>query len=95
MTSRIRREKLDREPSLGSIAHASPDTGRGFAASKGVRLPYAMSTGATVKIARPRDWSGSCIAETFCDGERQVGYLWCERHVTRAQRLGAAVPEAS
>jgi len=95
MTSRGRRERLGHEPSLTSIAHAAPDTGRGFAASKGVRLPPAMATGSTIKIAGRYDWSETCTAETFCDGARVRGFLWCERHVARASAIGAVVPAAT
>ena len=90
MTTKVRRERLEREPSLWSIAKAQPQTGRGFAASKGVRIQKAASTGATIRglHRRPR-LEDCCTAETFCDGPRKLGYLWCERHVARAESIGA------
>lgn len=92
MTSRIRREKPDREPSLTAIAHAAPNTARGFAASKGVRLDRALETGSTAKIPGRMEFTDSCTAETFCDQRRRPGFLWCERHASRAEKIGAAVP---
>ncbi len=92
MTSRNRREALDREPSLRAIAYAQPLTARGFAASKGVRLPRAIEVGSTVKIAGRFRWEDRCTAESFCDQSRVADFLWCERHVARARQLGAQIP---
>lgn len=93
MTNRHRREKYDREPSLRSIARAQPLTGRGFAASKGVRLPRALEVGRTTTGALKRPcFDEICMAESSCDEPRMDGYYWCERHSRRAEMLGVAVP---
>ena len=94
MTSRIRREQTSTEPSLTTIAATAPMTGRGFAASKGVRLERAMTTGSTAKVAGRYSWSNTCTAETFCDTPCRSGYQWCERHAARAETLGHAGPAA-
>ena len=94
MTTAQRREPIDREPSLRAIATAQPMTGRGFAASRGVRLDKAERTGATIVglHRNPRPVAEQCTAESFCDEARSEDYLWCERHVTRAQAIGAVAP---
>lgn len=94
MTPRQRREPLKREPSLISIALAQPMTGRGFAASRGVRLPKAMETGrSTSKPVHGRpDASQTCTADPWCDENRRPGFLWCDRHCQRAEQLNAVVP---
>lgn len=94
MTNQSRRERYDREPSLSAIAHSQPLTGRGFAASKGVRLPKALSVGrSTTAVIRPRPTLDLiCLAESTCDYPRRDGYLWCERHSLRAEKLGVAIP---
>ena len=92
MTSRTRREAAGQEASLTAIAHAAPNSARGFAASKGVRLDRALETGSTVKIGGRYTFTETCTAETFCDQERRPGSLWCERHAARAESIGAAVP---
>jgi len=92
MTSRGRRENEGVEASLTAIAHAAPDTGRGFAASKGVRLERALSTGSTITVGGRFDPTDCCTAESFCDQRRRPGSSWCERHAARAESIGAAVP---
>ena len=92
MTSRYRREPLPRQPSLRASARAK-GTAKGFAASKGVRIPYAEPTGrtATWTTMKPNPAS-TCTAERWCDEPRLSGYLWCSRHVNRARTLNAVVP---
>jgi len=92
-----RREKYEREPSLGAIAAAQPLTGRGFAASKGIRIPYAKRVGQSSrqKLHPSLNPDHLCMAETFCDEPRREGFFWCERHASRAEQLGVAVPALS
>jgi len=94
MTSKTRRENAGAEASLTAIANAAPQTGRGFAASKGVRLERALETGSTARIPGRFDWTEVCTAETFCDMPRVPGFAWCERHIARASSLGVVVPAA-
>jgi len=91
------RRSRNRSASLSTIAKASPDSGRGFAASKGIRIPYAKRVGQSSrqKLHPSLNPDHLCMAETFCDEPRREGFFWCERHASRAEQLGVAVPALS
>ena len=72
-------------------------TGRGFAAARGVRIPSAEAVGATVPSLhkRPaRDWRTTCNVQG-CANAEQDGLVWCSFHIARAARLGVSPPRSA
>lgn len=87
MTSKYR-PKRRQNPPLRAVAKAAPESGRGFAASKGVFLPRAKAVGrsSTSRLFTPPE--NRCAAESFCDRKRETGFMWCRFHCARARSLG-------
>lgn len=66
----------------------SPDSARGFAASKGVKLDKAMATGRSASYRLRPPPESVCTALESCDRPRKDGFYWCPFHYQKAVDLG-------
>lgn len=82
-----------RETSLEASAR-DQNSGRGWAAARGVRLAKATTVGASRPEFRPRAPRAEypCRAEWNCNREAEPEHTWCEIHAAHARSLGVENP---